>query len=125
MVSILHGYNVFKGSPYAKSDEGFASRLFTVDWDNTLKDSFGKRRPRDTNVRNIDKCSSSTSVQIATDEADLQEEYSGSVEGSLGGPAYEGFTGGFKGSSDFKHLSKMMSEQKKTTAIATASCIAY
>ena len=62
MAAILHGYNIFKGSPFSKSDEGFASRLWAVDWDNTDKDSFGKRRPRDTNVRNIDKCSSSTSV---------------------------------------------------------------
>lgn len=71
MESILYGYNIFKGSPYAKSDEGFTSKLFVVDWDKTIKDSFKKRRPRDTNVRNISKCSSATSTQIATDEADL------------------------------------------------------
>jgi hypothetical protein len=31
------------------------------------------------------------------------------IEGSLGG-AYDGFSGGFKGSSDFKHQEKTMSE---------------
>ena len=62
MTPVLQGYNVFKGSPFSKSDEGFSSRLWVVDWDDSDKDSFGKRRPRDTNVRNIDKCSSSTST---------------------------------------------------------------
>ena len=107
--AILHGYNIFKGSPFSKSDEGFSGKLFTIDWEHTIKDSHGHRRPRDAEVQNVSKCSSSTNTKIISDEADLQEEYYQSVSAG-GGASHDGFTGAFKGGSDFRHESKVMSK---------------
>jgi len=71
MEAILSGYNIFKASPFAKTDNGYSSRLFTLDWTKPIRDGQGHLRPRDTNVLNTPKCSSSTQSKIALDEHDI------------------------------------------------------
>jgi hypothetical protein len=71
MEAMLRGYNIFKGSPFAKSDHGYSSRLFALDWTKPVKDGHGHTRPRDTNVLNTPKCSSATSSKVSLDEADI------------------------------------------------------
>jgi hypothetical protein len=120
--SVLHGYNVFKGSPFAKHDQGYsASRLFEVDWTHSIKDSFGKHRPKDVNVTKMNKCSTKIHTSAAYDEAVLQKEYMSNFDGGLGGK--NAFQAAFKGSNEFKHAAETLKKGHKTEAISTAKCI--
>jgi hypothetical protein len=60
---ITHGYNIFKGSPYARSDSGFSNAsLFTLDWSNPRRSSSGKYYSRDASVSAVSRCSAATTT---------------------------------------------------------------
>lgn len=63
--ALSRGYNIYKGSPFGKTDQGFSSRLFSFDWHNPHRDSTGKSYPRDTNVLNNSRCSSATTTKTS------------------------------------------------------------
>ena len=49
--TITFGYNIYKASPLARVDEGYAGKVFELDWDNVKRHSSGKYFPKDLVIR--------------------------------------------------------------------------
>jgi len=120
---ITHGYNIFKGSPYARTDSGFSNEsLFTLDWASPRRASDGKYYSRDTSVSAVSRCTASTQTQVTKDEHDLQTAFSNGITAEASG-SYGGFEASFRASTDYAEQSREMRNGEQATATATAKCV--
>ena len=117
--AVTFGYNIFKGSPFAKNDRGRQGKLFLFDWSKTRTDSTQKTRPKEVNVAASSKCSSATSTTVAKSEKDVQESFSSAASVGGSGLIYA-VPASFKASNDYKSNSNEVESQESTSARATA-----
>ena len=121
---IAQGYNIFKGDPIGRVDEGFTgSSVFAFDWTNIVKHGDSKRYPGDITVTSNFGCSSSLTTTTVMTQTELQEEIGKEAEVSLGAGASLGISdvsAKFTASRGFKQAEKLMENGKIGIARATA-----
>jgi len=120
--TITQGYNIYKGSPFSRRDEGFTgSSIYSLDWTNIRRQGGSKRYPDDINVTQNFGCSSSLQTKTIKDTSDYQKEVSKEISTSLSG-SYSGVGGAFTASSAFRDTQKLMKDNQRGMAVASAEC---
>ena len=74
-----YGYNIFKGNPLSKHDEGFSGRVFTFDWNRISRGRDGRLYPKDIGIIPNKKCSSKVKTKVFNNKKEEQDEIKLSV----------------------------------------------
>ena len=121
------GYNIYKGSPYAKQDEGWSSgQLFEFDWGegNIKIDSANRSYPYDVNIQQVSMCSTDMTITTQSSSKALQSSFSASVSVSASYSTL-GFSASFTGSYSYASTSSTYSSSKMSTGVAQAKCALF